>query len=444
MRCPLVSISAVFRLCFSSAMHDIRWIRDNPAEFDRGLARRGLPPRATEVLTLDRAWRAAETGAQEAQARRNRIARDIGSAKKRGEDIEPLLRQVAEDKDAEVNSTSEAARLRAEIDEILAALPNLPADEVPDGADETANLLVRTVSDPPRFNFEPASHEAIGERLGLMDFRRAGKLSGSRFVVLRQDLARLERGLAQFMLDLHTREFGYQEISPPLLVRDEAVFGTGQLPKSAEDMFRTTNGLWLIPTAEVPLTNLVADEILDERELPLRFTACTPSFRSEAGAAGKDTRGMIRQHQFMKIELVSVTAPEQSATEHERMTACAEEVLKRLGLAYRVVLLSSGDMGFAAQKTYDIEVWLPGQGSYREISSCSNCGPFQALRMKARYRPAEGRGTRPVHTLNGSGLAVGRTLIAILENLQHEDGSVSIPPALQPYMAGQKLIERHG
>jgi len=441
---PLLSISAVFRLCFSSAMHDIRWIRDNPAEFDRGLARRGLPPRADEVVALDRAWRAAETGVQEAQSRRNRIARDIGAAKKRGEDIEPLLRQVAEDKDAEVNSTTEAARLRAQIDEILAGLPNLPADEVPDGADETANLLLRTVGDPPRFNFEPASHEAIGERLGLMDFRRAGRLSGSRFVVLRQDLARLERGLAQFMLDLHTREFGYQEISPPLLVRDEAVFGTGQLPKSAEDMFRTTNGLWLIPTAEVPLTNLVADEILDERDLPLRFTACTPSFRSEAGAAGKDTRGMIRQHQFMKIELVSVTTPEQSATEHERMTACAEEVLKRLGLAYRVMLLPSGDMGFAAQKTYDIEVWLPGQGTYREISSCSNCGPFQALRMKARYRPAEGRGTRPVHTLNGSGLAVGRTLIAILENFQHEGGSVSIPAALQPYMAGQKLIEPHG
>ena len=263
-------------------------------------------------------------------------------------------------------------------------------------------------------------------------------------MVLRQDLARLERGLAQFMLDLHTKEFGYIEVSPPLLVRDEAVFGTGQLPKSAEDMFRTTNGLWLIPTAEVPLTNLVADEILDERDLPLRFTACTPSFRSEAGAAGKDTRGMIRQHQFMKIELVSVTTPEQSAAEHERMTACAEEVLKRLGLAYRVMLLSSGDMGFAALKTYDIEVWLPGQGTYREISSCSNCGAFQAQRMKARYRPAEGRGTRPVHTLNGSGLAVGRTLIAILENFQHEDGSVTIPPVLQPYMGGQKLIERHG
>ena len=425
-------------------MHDIRWVREYPVEFDRGLARRGLPPRAEEVLALDHAWRAAETGAQEAQARRNRIARDIGAAKRRGEDIEPLLRQVADDKNAEAISAAEAARLRAEIDEILAGLPNLPADDVPDGPDETANLLLRREGEPPRFNFEPASHEAIGERLGLMDFRRAGKLSGSRFVVLRRDLARLERALAQFMLDLHTGEFGYTEVSPPLLVRDEAVFGTGQLPKSAEDMFRTTNGYWLIPTAEVPLTNLVADDIFDERDLPLRFTAGTPSFRSEAGAAGKDTRGMIRQHQFLKVELVSITRPEDSAAEHERMTACAEEVLKRLGLAYRVMLLSAGDMGFAAHKTYDIEVWLPGQDAYREISSCSNCGAFQAQRMKARYRPAEGKGTRPVHTLNGSGLAVGRTLIAILENFQHEDGSVSIPPALQPYMGGQDLIKPNG
>ncbi len=315
---------------------------------------------------------------------------------------------------------------------------------MPDGVDETANLVLRRDGEPPRFNFEPASHEAIGERLGMMDFSRAGKLSGSRFVVLRQDLARLERALAQFMLDLHTREFGYRRSRRRLLVRDEAMFGTGQLPKAAEDMFRTTDGLWLIPTAEVPLTNLVADEILDERLLPLRFTAGTPSFRSEAGAAGKDTRGMIRQHQFIKVELVSVTTPEQSAAEHERMTLCAEEVLKRLGLAYRVMLLSAGDMGFAAQKTYDLEVWLPGQGAYREISSCSNCGAFQAQRMKTRYRPAEGRGTRPVHTLNGSGLAVGRTLIAILENYQQADGSVSIPPALQPYMGGQTAIERPG
>jgi seryl-tRNA synthetase len=421
-------------------MHDIRWLRDHPAEFDDGLARRGLPPAADAVLALDRAWRAAETRAQEAQARRNRLSRDIGGARQRGADIAPLVAQVEADKAAEATAASEAARLRAQIDEQLAALPNLPAPDVPDGADETANLLVRQHGEPPRFEFAPASHEAIGERLEMMDFRRAARIAGSRFVVLRRDLARLERALAQFMLDLHTVEFGYQEVSLPLLVRDEAVFGVGQLPKFAEDLFRTTNGLWLIPTAEVPLTNLVADEILDEAELPLRVTAWTPCFRSEAGAAGKDTRGMIRQHQFMKVELVSVTTPEQSAAEHERMTACAEAVLRRLGLAYRVVLLCTGDMGFASQKTYDIEVWLPGQAAYREISSCSNCGPFQAQRMKARYRPAEGRGTRPVHTLNGSGLAVGRTLIAVLENYQRDNGSVAIPPTLQPYMGGQDVI----
>jgi seryl-tRNA synthetase len=421
-------------------MHDIRWIRDHPAEFDHGLARRGLPPSADEVLVLDRSWRAAETRAQEAQARRNRLSRDIGGARQRGEDIAPLLAQVEADKAAEAAEAAEAARLRVEIDELLAELPNLPAADVPDGADETANVLVRRHGEPPGFDFAPASHEAIGERLGMLDFRRATRMSGSRFVVLRRDLARLERALAQFMLDLHTTEFGYQEVSPPLLVRDEAVFGVGQLPKFAEDLFRTTDGYWLIPTAEVPLTNLVASEILDEAELPLRVTAWTPCFRSEAGAAGKDTRGMIRQHQFMKVELVSVTTPEQSPTEHERMTACAEEVLKRLGLAYRVMLLCTGDMGFASQKTYDIEVWLPGQGTYREISSCSNCGAFQAQRMKARYRPAEGRGTRPVHTLNGSGLAVGRTLIAILENYQGHNGSVAIPPVLQPYMGGQDVI----
>ncbi len=422
-------------------MHDIRWIREHPAEFDRGLARRGLPPRADEVLALDRAWRAAETRAQEAQARRNRIcARD-----RRRQDAAARIDRAAaaagrgQTRARRLSAAAEAARLRAEIDEILAGLPNLPADDVPDGADETANLLLRREGEPPRFNFAPAAHEAIGERLGLMDFRRAGKLSGSRFVVLRQDLARLERALAQFMLDLHTREFGYQEMSPPLLVRDEAVFGTGQLPKFAEDLFRTTDGYWLIPTAEVPLTNLVADEILDERDLPLRFTAWTPCFRSEAGAAGKDTRGMIRQHQFMKVELVSVTTPEQSAAEHERMTACAEEVLKRLGLAYRVMLLSSGDMGFAAQKTYDIEVWLPGQGTYREISSCSNCGRVPGAADEGALSPGRGPGGRGrCIRLNGSGLAVGRTLIAILENYQHEDGSVSIPPALQPYMGGQK------
>ncbi|HEY1300515.1 MAG TPA: serine--tRNA ligase [Stellaceae bacterium] len=425
-------------------MHDLRWIRDHPGEFDRGLARRGLPPSADAVLALDRQWRAAETRAQEAQARRNRLGREIGAAKVRGEDVAVLLRQAAADREAETGAAAEAARRRAEIDDYLAGLPNLPADDVPDGPDETANRELRRVGEPPRFNFAPLPHEAIGERLGMMDFARAAKISGARFVVLTRTLARLERALGQFMLDLHTTEFGYTEVAPPLLVRDEAVFGATQLPKFAEDLFRTTDGYWLIPTAEVPLANLVAGEILDEAALPLRFAAWTPCFRSEAGAAGKDTRGMIRQHQFMKVELVSVTRPEDSPAEHERMTSCAEEVLKRLGLAYRVVVLSTGDMGFAAEKTYDIEVWLPGQNAYREISSCSNCGAFQARRMQARYRPAGGRGTLPVHTLNGSGLAVGRTLIAILENFQHDDGSVSIPAVLQPYMGGQKVIAADG
>jgi seryl-tRNA synthetase len=425
-------------------MHDLRWIRENLADFDRGLKRRGLPPRAEEILAIDQSWRAAETRAQEAQARRNRVAREIGAAKKRGEDIAPLLRQTTEDRETEAQAVAEAAQLREQIEEILAGLPNLPADDIPDGPDETANRVLRHYRDPPRFDFAPLSHEAIGERLGMMDFARAGKLSGSRFVVLRGALARLERALGQFMLDIHTTEFGYTEVSPPLLVREGAVFGTGQLPKFAEDLFRTTDGYWLIPTAEVPLTNLAAGEILEENALPLRYTAWTPCFRSEAGAAGKDTRGMIRQHQFEKVELVSIVRPGDSAAEHERMTACAEEVLRRLGLAYRVVLLSTGDMGFSSQKTYDIEVWLPGQGTYREISSCSNCGAFQALRMKARYRPAEGKGTLPVHTLNGSGLAVGRTLIAILENFQRHNGTVALPPALHPYMGGQEVIEPHG
>jgi len=422
-------------------MHDRRWIREHPEAFERGLIRRGLPAQAADIIALDRAWRAAETRAQEAEARRNRLAREIGAAKKRGEDIGPLLKQSLADKDAETAAAVEADELDERIDDVLTGLPNLPADDVPDGPDETANKVLRHYGEPPRFDFDPLAHEVIGERLGLLDFARAGRMAGSRFVVLRGALARLERALGQFMLDLHTTEFGYTEVSPPLLVRDEAVFGSGQLPKFAEDLFQTREGYWLIPTAEVPLANLVAGEILDEAGLPLRYTAWTPCFRSEAGAAGKDTRGVIRQHQFEKVELVSITRPEDSAAEHERMTACAEEVLKRLGLAYRVVVLSTGDMGFAAQKTYDIEVWLPGQQTYREISSCSNCGAFQALRMKARYRPAGGRGTTTVHTLNGSGLAIGRTLIAILENFQRHNGTVALPPALQPYMGGREIIE---
>jgi len=425
-------------------MHDLRWIRENPEEFDRGVVRRGLAPRADEVLALDREWRALQTAAEEAQATRNRLSREVGGAKARGEPVDELLNQIARGKDTEAADAAKAAELRTQIDDLLASLPNLPAPEVPDGPDETANEELRRHGSPPQFNFAALPHEAIGEKLGLMDFPRAARLSGSRFVVLKGPLARLERAIGQFMLDLHTREFGYTEISPPLLVRDDAVFGTGQLPKQAEDMFQTREGLWLIPTAEVPLANLVAGEILDESTLPLRFTALTPCFRSEAGAAGKDTRGMIRQHQFAKVELISITRPEDSEAEHERMTQCAEEVLKRLGLAYRVVLLSTGDMGFAARKTYDIEVWLPGQDTYREISSCSNCGPFQAQRMKARYRPAGGKGARPVHTLNGSALAVGRTMIAIIENFQSHNGTIAIPEALQPYMGGQEMIGDDG
>jgi seryl-tRNA synthetase len=428
-------------------MHDLRAIRDNPEEFDRGLTKRGLPARAAEVLALDREWRSAETQLQEAQALGNRLAREIGMVKKAGGDAAEPMRQSTENKNNETRLAGEAAAARRKIDELLAALPNLPAEDVPEGPDETANVLLRTIGTPPQFNYAPLPHEALGDKLGMMDFARAARLSGSRFVVLKKGLARLERALAQFMLDLHTREFGYTEISPPYLVREETAYGTGNLPKAAEDMFQTTAasaGMWLIPTAEMPLTNLVAGEILDDKELPLRFTAWTPCFRSEAGAAGRDTRGMIRVHQFPKVELVSIAKPEESAAEHERMTSCAEAVLQRLGLAYRVMLLSSGDMGFAARKTYDIEVWLPGQNAYREISSCSNCGAFQARRMNARYRPAGEKGTRPVHTLNGSGLAVGRAMIAVLENYQQRDGTVTIPPVLRPYMGGQEMIEPDG
>jgi seryl-tRNA synthetase len=427
-------------------MHDLRWIREHPGKFDHGLMRRGLPPQSTHILERDRRWREAVTREEEAQHQRNITSKRIALSKSQGTFLDQslLIQESAKFKAIKEEAEAEADRLKVEIDEILAGLPNLPADEVPDGPDETANRVLRHHGEPPHFDFAPLSHEAIGERLGMMDFAQAGKLSGSRFVVLRGALARLERALGQFMLDLHTSEFGYTEVSPPLLVRDGAAFGTGQLPKFAEDLFRTTDNYWLIPTAEVPLTNLVAGEILDDSPLPLRYTAWTPCFRSEAGAAGKDTRGMIRQHQFEKVELVSITRPEDSATEHERMTACAEEVLKRLGLAYRVVVLSTGDMGFAAQKTYDIEVWLPGEGTYREISSCSNCGAFQAQRMKARYRPATGKGTFPVHTLNGSGLAIGRTLIAILENFQRHNGTVALPAVLQPYMGRQEVIEPYG
>ncbi len=421
-------------------MHDLKWIRDHPAVFDAAMTDRGFEPAATRVIELDQRLRAAKTSLQEAQARRNEASKAIGAAKARGEDAAALIAEVSALK-GRIQEDEEAERaLAAELHETLSGLPNIPAPDVPVGPDESANEEVRRVGAPPEFGFAPKEHFEIGEGLGLMDFETAAKISGSRFVVLRGALARLERALAAFMLDVHTGEFGYTEISPPLLVRDAAAYGTGNLPKFADDLFRTSDGFWLIPTAEMPLTNLVRESIVAESELPLRFTAVTPCFRSEAGAAGKDTRGMIRQHQFTKVELVSVTTPEQSDAELERMVACAEEILKRLGLHYRVVVLSTGDMGFAARKTYDIEVWLPGQGRYREISSCSNCGDFQARRMNARYRPAGHKGTRFVHTFNGSGLAAGRTLIAVLENYQQADGSVAVPEPLRPYMGGLEAI----
>ena len=424
----------------SRAMFDLKWIRENPEAFDKGLARRGLAPQSPEVLALDKTWREAQAEAERLQAERNRLSKEIGAAKAKGLDASEIMTAVAASKDRQAAMEAEAAKRLGAVEAQLAGIPNIPAEDVPDGNDAGGNRLVREHGTPPALGFAPKDHVALGEGLGFMDFARASKISGARFVVLRSELARLERALAQFMLDTHTREFAYTEVSPPILVRDEAVFGTGSLPKFAEDLFRTTTGLWLIPTAEVSLTNLVADEIVDEAALPLRFTAWTPCFRSEAGAAGKDTRGMIRQHQFYKVELVSIAHPDRSVEEHERMTACAETILKRLGLAYRTMLLCTGDMGFASRKTYDIEVWLPAQNAYREISSCSNCGEFQARRMKARFRPKEGKGTRFVHTLNGSGLAVGRALIAVMENYQQSNGTIAVPDALKPYMGGLEVI----
>ncbi len=425
-------------------MFDLKAIRDDPEGFDRGLARRGLPARTPEILALDREWRAAQTRAEQLQAERNRLAREIGAVKANGGDAAEILRRVADSKEEEARLETNAALLKNAVDAALAAIPNLPAEDVPDGKDAADNRQIRAHGRPPHFAFKARDHVAIGERLGEMDFARAGKLSGARFVVLKGALARLERALGQFMLDLHTAEHGYTEIAPPLLVRDETAFGTGQLPKFADDLFRTETGLWLIPTAEVPLTNLVAGELLDADRLPLRFTALTPCFRSEAGAAGADTRGMIRQHQFNKVELVSIAHPDRSADEHERMTACAEEVLKRLDLPYRVMLLCAGDMGAAARKTYDIEVWLPGQNAYREISSCSNCGDYQARRMNARFRAKGEKAARFVHTLNGSALAVGRTLVAVLENYQREDGSVAVPEKLRRYMGDIEVLKPDG
>lgn len=420
-------------------MHDIKWIRQNPEAFDAALARRNVAPQSAKILELDEAKRASQAELEGLLAKRNQLAKQIGQAKAQKQDADALMAE------SKANNSAIAA-LEAQLgsdsplQHLLETLPNLPADDTPQGNDEADNVVIRTVGEKPEFAFAPKEHDILGPDLGLMDFDAAAKLSGARFTVLRGGLARMERALASLMLDMHTQEFGYTEIFPPMLVRDDAVYGTGQLPKFSEDLFKTENGYWLIPTAEVPLTNLVANTIIDDAQLPIRYTAYTQCFRSEAGAAGKDTRGMIRQHQFSKVELVSITRAEDSAAEHERMTAAAEEVLKRLGLHYQVLALCTGDMGFGAQKTYDIEVWLPGQNAYREISSCSNCGAFQGRRMKARYRKKGEKDTTFVHTLNGSGLAIGRTMVAILEQYQQENGSIKVPVALQPYMGGMKAI----
>ena len=423
-------------------MHDIKWIRENPEALDEALAKRGAAAASERILALDAERRAHLQTHQEDQARRNEASRLVGQAKAAKDEARAvaLIAEVAELK-ARIQAGEETERrIDGEIAAILSSLPNVTLPDVPTGTDEADNVEIRRVGEKPRFDFAPKEHFDLGEALGLMEFERAAKVSGSRFTVLRGELARMERALGQLMLDIHTREFGYEEVSPPLLVRDDALFGTGQLPKFAEDLFKAGEEHWLIPTAEVPLTNLVREEILDGGTLPLRFAALTHCFRSEAGSAGRDTRGMLRQHQFQKCELVSITTPEASIEEHERMTAAAEEVLKRLGLHYRVVVLCTGDIGFSAQKTYDIEVWLPGQDTFREISSCSVCGDFQARRMNARFRPEGEKQPRFVHTLNGSGTAVGRALIAVMENYQQADGSITVPEALRPYMGGLDRI----
>ncbi len=474
-------------------MYDIKWIREHPQDFDRGLKRRGLEPLSSKLLALDEQRRAAITKFEQAQARRNAASKEIGEAKKAqdGERANALMAEVASLKTSLPALEEEQKKFAAELDKELAQIPNMPADDVPDGADAGGNVERHVVGKRRDYAFKPKQHFELGETLGMMDFELAAKLSGARFVVLQKGLARMERALGQLFLDMHTEQHDYTEVNPPILVRDEAMFGTAQLPKFRDDQFSTrkrlssdeieadlkrdmresgrtekeieaatgqwkeivvkykagtkadveiSNSLWLIPTAEVPLTNLVRESIVEERALPMRLTACTPCFRAEAGAAGKDTRGMIRQHQFTKVELVSITTPDKSKDEHERMLSCAEEVLKKLDLHYRVVTLCTGDMGFASQKTYDIEVWLPGQNMYREISSCSNCGDFQARRMNARYRSKDG--VRHVHTLNGSGVAVGRALIAVMENYQDEGGAIVVPDALKPYMGGMNRIER--
>ncbi|MFT5438208.1 MAG: seryl-tRNA synthetase [Alphaproteobacteria bacterium] len=421
-------------------MHDIRWIRDNADAFDKALGKRGSVPLSTSLIARDGERRAVTTELQQAQTRRNEASKLIGQAKSKGENAEGLIKEVGDLKDKMQSLDTREAEISEKLNEVLSGIPNLPAADVPEGEDEAANIELRRVGNPPVLDFVAKDHVDLGEALGGISFDKASKISGSRFVVLSGQIARLERALGAFMLDLHTQEFGYTEIAPPVLVRSNALYGTGQLPKFADDLFHMVDDFWLIPTAEVPLTNLVAGDILDEADLPIRVTALTPCFRSEAGAGGRDTRGMLRQHQFNKVELVSIVHPDESEKEHERMTGAAEEVLKRLGLAYRVMLLSTGDMGFSAQKTYDLEVWLPGQDTYREISSCSNCGAFQARRMRTRFRPKAGKGTEFVHTLNGSGIAVGRCLIAVLENYQQADGSVVVPEVLRPYMGGLERL----
>ncbi len=470
-------------------MHDIKAIRDNPEAFDKGLARRGLPPMAAQLIRIDAEKRDEIQKLQEAQARRNAVSREVGDAMKLGDKVEAEIRraEVVKFKNFIAKYEEVERQLDQKLTDALAIIPNIPLDEVPDGKDEHDNKEVRCWGEAPKFAYEPRQHFDIGEWLGLMDFEVAAKLSGARFVVMKGQLAKLERALAQFMLDLQTGTNGYAEHYVPLLVKDHVMFGTGQLPKFRDDQFtasrtktreellhdalnystaeeqeRHKNGeitlqqlvdlaleraptkedFWLIPTAEVALTNLVRETILEEKQLPMRLTAYTPCFRAEAGAAGRDTRGMIRQHQFTKVELVSITTPEQSRQELERMTGCAESVLQKLNLHYRVMQLCAGDMGFSSRMTYDLEVWLPGQKAFREISSCSVCGDFQARRMEARYKPADGKGTRYVHTLNGSGLAVGRTMVAILENYQNADGTVTIPEVLRPYMGGAEKITR--
>ncbi|KKZ89390.1 serine--tRNA ligase [Rhizobium phaseoli] len=425
-------------------MLDIKWIRENPEALDAALAKRDAEPLAQSLVALDEKRRSAVQKAQDMLSRRNLASKEIGAAmaQKNGELAEKLKAEVAELKTLLPAIEEEERQLTAELNDALSRIPNIPFDDVPVGKDEHDNVVTRIVGEKPRWNHTPKEHFEIGEALGYMDFERAAKLSGSRFTVLTGQLARLERALGQFMIDLHTREHGYTEVSSPLMVRAEALFGTGNLPKFEEDLFKTTDDRYLIPTAEVTLTNLVREEILDQEKLPLRFTALTPSFRSEAGSAGRDTRGMLRQHQFWKCELVSITDAESAIAEHERMTACAEEVLKRLGLHFRTMTLCTGDMGFGSRKTYDLEVWLPGQNAFREISSCSVCGDFQARRMNARYRGKDDKTNRFVHTLNGSGTAVGRCLIAVLENYLNDDGSVTIPDVLLPYMGGLTKIER--